>query len=325
MERKIGERQRWAWLAAGLSAPVAVLACGLGWVWVLGAGALVSIYYIYMERHLRPAGLAVMLPKRLGNFGRAAAGVTLLWTVLVMGWAANLADWAFPMVDGYPVLGWTVLALAAWGSWKGAGACGRCAGVLCLFLAVLYGVVAVFAVPDVELKQLKVQGNWRDGVAALAVFLLPASVWYVPGRRKKQGGHSYLLLALAVFAAALAAVTAGVLSPELAGEVPAPLYTLAQSVSLFGVVERIEPLLSAAMVMGVFSLLAAMACACRSLIGGRKAARWSGSICCAAAGAVMGWAGNMPVWLVAAGGAVLWGIIPLLAVALPDQKRRNSA
>ena len=88
-------------------------------------------------------GAAALLPKAL-------AVPVLLWTVFAMAWTANLSVLAFPMHDGFPGLGWIVLALAAWGSRKGAAACAACAGVLCLFLLVLYGTVVVFAVPDVK-------------------------------------------------------------------------------------------------------------------------------------------------------------------------------
>lgn len=303
MEQKIGERQRWAWLAGGLSAAFGICGCGLGWLWVLAGGLLVGLYYIYMDRVLPAGGLAVVLPK-------IPAVLTLLWTVTAMAWSANLADSAFPMVEGFPFLGWTMLALAAWGSWRGSAACARCAGVLCLFLIVLYGIVGAFAVPDIQPEYLKPAGRWTDSLLAAGLFLLPVGVWYLPcGRsRKKPAWAAGLLLPAA--GAALAAITAGVLSPLLAASLPSPLYTLAQSVSLFGVVERIEPLLSAAMTMGVFCLLSAMACACKALSEGLRPLKWSGAAACVAAAAAMGSAGKLPLEAIAAGSFFVWVVLP---------------
>ena len=81
MDQRIGERQRWAWLASGLSAAVAACACGFSWAWVLGAGLLVTVYYIYMDIRLRPRGLSAMLPQVLGKPGRVLAVLTLIWMV----------------------------------------------------------------------------------------------------------------------------------------------------------------------------------------------------------------------------------------------------
>lgn len=315
----IGRRQRWAWLAAGLSAAVGACACGLGWQWVLLGGLAASLYYFYLDRSLRPCGLAAVMCRSFGGLGRVLAFLTLLWTILALAWTANLADAAFPMVDGFPVLGWSLLALAAWGSWRGPAACGRCAGVLFLFLAALYGLLAAFALPDVRLSNLRPTGTWEQSLWALGLFLLPAGMWYGPCRRSKAPSWILFLL-LPLLAALLAAVTAGVLSPELAGILDAPLYTVAQSVSLFGVMERTEPLLSAALTMGVFCLLSSMACACRALAN-RK---WAGPAACLLAALALGPARAIPIKLLTLGAILFWLLIPLIAVLISTRPRAPS-
>ena len=324
MDQRIGERQRWAWLASGLSVAVAACTCGFGWIWVLGAGLITTVYYIYIDKKLGSAGLAAMLPRNLGRSGQILAIITMLWLVFAMAWVANLADAAFPMVDGFPVLGWTVLALAAWGSRKGVGACARSAGVLCLFLVALYGVIIVFAIPDVQIGYLKPDGQWQSGILAIGVFLLPATVWYVPCTRSKKQLAWQMALVLPVFAGVLAAVTVGVLSPELAGSMSAPLYSLAQSVSLFGVVERIEPLLSAAMTIGVFCLASAMACACRCLWSQARHWKWSGAACCIAAGILMGWVRNVDLELITAGNFLFMAAIPVITLWIGNLKEKRA-
>lgn len=316
MGQEIGERQRWAWLAAALSAVAAACLCGYHWLWVLLGSLAVTIYYMYMDRQVEPQGMAVTLTLALGTVGRILAALTLVWTLLVMGWAASLADTAFPMVDGFPVLGWALLALTAWGCRKGPAACAKCCGVLCLFLMALYGVVVVFAVPDVSWGNLRMSGSWTEVLWSIGLFLTPAAVWYAPCVKSKKTPAWSMAVVLPLSAAALAAVTAGVLTPKLAASRPVPLYDLAQSVSLFGVVERIEPLLSAAMTKGVFALLSVLACACQSLADQLRPWKWSGTACCAAAGAAMYLSGMMPVELITAGGMVFWVAIPLIAVGI---------
>lgn len=309
MNQRMGERQRWAWLVGGLSAAVGICACGLGWIWVVAGGLLAGLYYVYVDQVLPTAGLAAMLPKGLTL-------LTLLWLIVAMAWSANLADSAFPMINGFPVLGWTVLALAAWGSWKGAAACARCTGVLCLFLLILYSIVTVFALSDVQLENLKPYGSWQNGLWTAGLFLLPAVVWYLPCSKSREKPAWIVGITLPLAAGILAAVTSGVLSPLLAASLPSPLYTLTQSVSLFGVVERIEPLLSAAMTMGVFCLLSAMACAGKALLERIYPQKWGGIAVCAAAGVLMGAAAKVDIFVVTVGNLAVFWAVPLVYLML---------
>lgn len=308
----IGRRQRWAWLAAGLSAAIGACACGMSWLWVLAGGLTASLFDLYLDRCLRPCGLAAVLSASFGGLGRFLAVLTLIWTILVMAWTANLADAAFPMIDGFPILGWSLLALTAWGSWKGPATCARCAGVLFLFLTALYGLLAAFALPDVEWSNLRPAGPWEQSLWAMGLFLLPTGVWYSPCRRGERKPSWALFLLLPLLAALLAAVACGVLSPELAAVLDAPLYTVAQSVSLFGVMERMEPLLSAAMTMGVFCLLSSMACACRALAN-RK---WTGPAACLLAALAMGPARRIPLPILTLGAILFWLLIPMITVLI---------
>jgi len=314
MQSRITQRQRWVWLACAASAVAAVLLCRLNWLWVLIGGSVVCLYYLYIEERLGRDSLTQRLG-RLGFSGKVIAAIMLFWIILVMGYCACLADSAFPMVDGFPGLGWVLLVLTAWGSKKGPRACASCSGILSLFLLALYGVVAAFSLPDVELSYLRPEGRWTQAVAAAVIFLLPFGVWMVPVNAGKGRGRLWVLL-LPILAAALSAVTAGVLSPELAGTVQVPLYELARSVSVLGVVERIEPLLSAAMTMGVFCLLTSLACAGRSLAESIEPWSWSGPACCLGAAAAMYVAKALPggVWVV--GNLLIFLLFPAVLVSL---------
>ena len=312
MARSMGERQRWAWLAAGTSAVAATSLCGISWIWVLLGVGTTAVLSLWWDRTIRPAGLAPMLPHTFGVLGRIWAAVCAVFAVAALAWCANLAVRAFPLTRGGVVLGWTLLALAAWGCRKGPAACAACAGVLSLFLMILYGVVGGFALPDLRGEYLVPTGTWDQALLACGLSLLPAGVFFLPCRRRRPGGCWPWTLLIPLSAAALAAVTAGILSPELAAIPPAPLYLAAQSVSLFGVMEHIEPLLSAAMTMGIFSLMASLTCAVQALADQLRPWKWSGALACLAAAAVMGPVGRLPLELVALGAAAFFGLTPAL-------------
>jgi len=274
--------------------------------------------------HLRPCGAAQLLSAMFGKGGKVLAALMLVWTVVLMGRTAALADTAFPMVDGFPFLGLVMLAVAAWGGEKGAAACGRCAGVLSLFLLALYGLIAVFALPDVQLRWLQPLPDWENGIRSAGWFLMPAAIWFLPCRRGKTKRVRSGLMILPCSAALLAAITDGVLSPQLAAQQSPALYMVAQSVSLFGVLERMEPLLSVAMTMGVFSLLSALTCACREL--GREVALFSHwpFACCTLAALTMGYTSRLDDMWLTVGTSVFYVLFPLSAVQAERRKAKRA-
>lgn len=307
MSQPMGERQRWAWLACGSSAVAATCLGGRSWPWVLlGVGAATA-WALLLDRRLRPAGPA------LGGWRRVWALLCALFAAAALAWCANLAVRAFPLHRGGPVLGWILLALTAWGCRKGPAACARCAGVLALFLLPLYGAVAGFALPDVTWSYLQPAGSWDQALLALGLGLLPAGVFFLPCRRRRPDWPWPWVLGIPLGAAALAAVTAGILSPELAAIPPTPLYLAAQSISLFGVMEHMEPLLSVAMTMGVFCLMASLACTIQALGNRMRPWKWYGPLACLAAGAGMGLAGALPLEALALGAGICFGLVPLAA------------
>lgn len=321
----MGERQRWAWLAAGASAVTGTSLCGLSWPWVLlGVGGAAALSLLW-DSCLRPAGAAPMLSHTFGPLGRVWALVCALFSAAALAWCANLAVRAFPLAQGGPVLGWTLLALAAWGCRKGPGACAACAGVLTMFLLALYGAVAGFALPDLHWSYLIPTGSWRQALLALGLSLLPAGVFFLPCRRRRRERPWPWVLLLPLGAAALAAVTAGILSPELAAIPPTPLYLAAQSVSLFGVMEHIEPLLSVALTMGIFCLMAALTCAAQALADQVRPWKWSGPLACLAAAAAMGPAGHLPLEALALGAGVCFGVTPFFCLLRRRHGPKKSA
>ena len=74
MDSRIGERQRWVWLAAAVSAVSAILLCRLNWFWVLLGGLGICLYYLYIENRLGTDGFADRLT---GVTGKVLAAIML--------------------------------------------------------------------------------------------------------------------------------------------------------------------------------------------------------------------------------------------------------
>ena len=95
-------------------------------------------------------------------------------------------------------------------------------------------------------------GGARQTVRVIPAMLSLASLRYLPDRQGRTKGS--WLGALTLLPAVLAAVTAGCLSPRLTQQLELPFYTVSQSLSVLDVMERLEPLVSAPLLMGFFAL-----------------------------------------------------------------------
>ena len=139
-----------------------------------------------------------------------------------------------------------------------------------------------------------------------------------------------MLGVLALAPAAFAVVTSGCLSPQVAQADSLPLYTLAKSLSILSVMERLEPLVSAVLYLSFFALAALLTQSCAALFcGGLRrddAPRWLAPGICALALA-FGWvACPLPGWLSGGGAAVFWGVFPLvtlLVVAVKKDRKKQ--
>ncbi len=323
MAHEMGERQRWAWLTAAWSMVAAACLCGYGWGWVLVGAAAASLYDLYMDRAV-PAGGLVQVYERAGAIGKVLLVLSGLWAVVLMSWSSAKIQMAFPSIQAVPELSLVLLALAAWSSRKGIGAGAACSGVLCLVLVVLYGLLAAFAVPDLEWSQLRPWGTWEQGLLSWGLCLLPGVLWFLPRGPRYEKPCRWPAILLPIGSAILAAWTSGILSPQLAAVRPSPLYDLAQSVSILGVMERIEPILSVAMTMGLYALLSAFACTAQKI--GETIHPWGGYGILAAVVSGFGlyWAKSLDTIYVVVGTLFLWLLVPLLVMKIWNKNGANS-
>ena len=316
-------RQREAWGLAAMSAPTVLLLTGLGWTWVL-LGSLGAVCLRAALSALDAGAEGTLAEKTLRAFGRpVGAGILLLsalWLTLVLARTAAQANTAYPDDHLGQLPAVVLLALAAYCAWTGKQTAQNCAGVLALLLAALYALLLIAAAGTVEWAWCAPWGEPEDTAEALAVGLIPAAALYLP---QKRGQSPAGLTVAALAPAALALVTAGTLSPALAAREPIPFYTVAKSLHLFSVMERVEPILSGAMLLGMFCLAALFVRAAAELL--RRACgleeKWGSLAVCALALPTSIYTGRIPerVWVCAAG--IFWGLLPVLTLWVASGKK----
>ena len=315
MEGSISGRQAGAWGFCAASVPAVLTCAGLGWGWVLLGCAIAAGYYVLTQEL---ANGAVYLPElTVRAFGNVAGRTTLViggaFTLLAAAQTARRAGIAFP--DGTAELaGGVIVLLGTLAGEKGAKQATKVCGVLFLVLAGLYTIIILAAAKNVQLRWMEPWGGARQTLEVVPPLLVLTCLRFLPGR--KAAVKSGWLGLLAVCPAAFAALTAGCLSPRLTQQLTFPFYTVSQSLSVLGVMERLEPIVSAALFMGFFALESLLLEAGREqieraapIIAGKRWARAALGI------AVFGLSfltDGIPAEVWALGAAVCWGIVPLL-------------
>ena len=315
MEGSISGRQAGAWGFCAVSVPAVLTCAGLGWGWVLLGCAIVVGYYVLTQEL---AGGAVYLPEfTVRAFGKAAGRVVLaiggVFTLLAAAQTARQAGNAFP--DGTAELaGGVIVLLGTLAGEKGAKQAAKVCGVLFLVLAGLYTIIILAAAKNVQLRWMEPWGGARQTLEVVPPLLVLTCLRFLPGR--KAAVKSGWLGLLAVCPAAFAALTAGCLSPRLTQQLTFPFYTVSQSLSVLGVMERLEPVVSAALLLGFFALESLLLEATREqieraapIIAGKRWARVALGIVVFGLSFVTD---GIPAEAWALGAAVCWGIAPLL-------------
>ena len=315
MEGSISGRQAGAWGFCAASVPAVLTCAGLGWGWVLLGCAIAAGYYVLTQEL---AGGAVYLPElTVRAFGKAAGRVVLaiggVFTLLAAAQTAGRAGIAFP--DGTAELaGGVIVLLGTLAGEKDAKQAAKVCGVLFLVLAGLYTIIILAAAKNVQLRWMEPWGGARQTLEVVPPLLVLTCLRFLPGR--KAAVKSGWLGLLAVCPAAFAALTAGCLSPRLTQQLTFPFYTVSQSLSVLGVMERLEPVVSAALLLGFFALESLLLEATREqieraapIIAGKRWARVALGIVVFGLSFVTD---GIPAEAWALGAAVCWGIAPLL-------------
>lgn len=318
MNRQTESRQLCALTFSAFTVPAIMLLPRLGWLWA-GAASL-------------GAAVAVGLLVRLGfgektaqsvsrhTLGKCLLAALLLWNVLALGATARLLCQSYP--NGTPLIGLLLLLLAAYAASKGRRVVLRTGAIVFLLLVALYAVLIGFSLPDLRVRCLAPQRS-ADGRLLSAALLPVCGVWLAAGEKKRApvgwlaGGVTLALLA--------ALVTAGGISPQVAAREAFPFYTAAKSVSIFGTLERLEPLVSAAVTAGGFCALGLLCCLNETLLTLLLPRTAQASpmqpINFFGGGACLWLAEVLPSALTAVGSTIFWGLVPFLLLLLEKTKK----
>ena len=323
MYEQMTARQRSAWMVGAGSVPAVVLCAGISWQWALLGGATAAAVLGCGMALLRRSGMLSLGDGCVAAFGKpVGTAVRILaaaWLLLVAARLTRHAGRSFPETSDPVGMGLATLALAAWACRKGSAIPARCAGVIALALGGSYAVLLLPAAGQIQIEWLRPWGNWRDAVLPAAMLLLPGSAWYLAARPETERRTPALGL-LALLPAALAAIVSGCLSPRLAAAEGLPFYETIQGLRLDTAINRLEPLASAAMLLGYFCGICLLLRAAREAIGGKERP-WQMAIPALAGGGASFWADSVPEPLWTAGAAIFWGILPLLIPLVVDCKK----
>ena len=294
-------------LVAGLSHGAA-LCGGVDWRWALAA---IPVGMLLSRLLIRKAAAGALF-RGTGGFVLAAAYD--LWAVVLLSAVMERAARRIEVANARPGDGvWILLLFALLLLRMALGKSApffRAVEILWLAMAVLLAAVAVFSVPRIQLRWLMgPMGDWRESAAVLTLTLSPGLfilpyIYKVEGRPRLrwQGG-------LGAAAAALSAVTAGVLSPAVAGRLELPFFVAA---GVLGESVRGEGLISALWLLPDLTLAGLLS----RTWGGRYGP--AGAVGLALALVLMGVSTYFSPMILAAGTAILL----LLTLLIPTGKGR---
>lgn len=228
--------------AAGFCVTAAVAAmatAGFAWPAVLLGWTVSTLVMLVLGRcHREP----VLGPER----------ITLLLGVLTMAAAVHGAERAFPEDSTFPFVSLMLLLLL----WRGMRGTERTAestaAILGIILLPVLGAVLVFGLGETA-------GKWTRPVAAdwkqVWISAAAASPWWCLDRGKRDVRSWLWYGASAGVSLGLSVLTWGTLGSALAQTEQFPLYRSVQTVRILGVLQRMEALVAATLLMGGFGIL----------------------------------------------------------------------
>lgn len=240
VEKLSGRQLSVAVLVGGLSTAAAA-AGQMDWRWALAAV---------------PAGLAVgwLLLYRVGNgpLHPAVRGAYCAWAAVLMADVLRRTAERIQMAaGGGERIEWLLALLALpllWMGWGRTAAFFRAVEIFWLAALVLTAAILLLALPRVDWQYaLEPAGGWRESLLA-AAGVLSAGLFALPHLDKVKNASGGIgrglgwLAALGALSAALALVTAGLLSPAVEARLESPFFAAA---GLLGNSARLEGLVSA--------------------------------------------------------------------------------
>lgn len=249
---------------------VAVLVGGLSWVgaqagrmdwrWALAMLPLgVLLGWLLLRRVNRR-------PLFRGIGGGVLAVLYGAWAVVLMAWILRRTAQRIVYTGGSQAnLLWILVLLAlplVWVGWGKAAAFFRLVEILWLAVVAILAALLVLMIPNVHWPYLLLgPGSWRQSVSGMVevlsvgLFVLPYLYKVEAGEGNRRRGLTWFA-ALGVTGAVFTGLTAGVLSPALAGQLRDPFFA---AVGVLGGTARLEGLISALWLLPDLTLVGLLA------------------------------------------------------------------
>lgn len=297
----IAPRQLWAWLAVGMSAPLAHWS-GAGWLTALVTAAAVL-------------PLSALGAKGWADAGKWISAAGLIWIVAVLASLIPESGEYWPGNQNERVVPLALIVLAALSA--GGEKAARVGSVLFWVLVLVYAPVVLGASAGIEWEYLAETGlEWAPGLIAVLTVPALAGLW-------QEEGAARNIAPLGILAVAFAGITQGMLSIA-ACEMDTPFYEVGRSLRLGGM-SRFEPLIAVAVTFGWYcfaSFLLSAAAQLGSRIGWKEPwGIWgAGGI----TAALVLFDVQFDHWILAIGGTVLWILLPIISLQKnlkKDEKR----
>ena len=306
---------------AAFTVPAILLLPRTGWLWAAifaAAGAAVLAVLIFLRRRCAKP-LADIAAATFA--GKIALLAVLLWNGLMLGRIAAYLCRAYPSGDAFPLVGLILLLLAVGAAQKGAGAVIRTGAIVFFFLIGFYLLILGFSLPD--LRPAWLAPDTEPILAVLPAVLTPVSVLYLWEGGDGERRFALWLVGGVLLALLAALVTAGAVSPPVARHEIFPFYTAAKSVKILGAMERLEPLVSAALTAGGFCLLGTLAAANAKILSVfvPRPKNFSALTNFLVGGACLWVSGVMSEGIFALGMGIFWGFVPFLTLLLGSLKK----
>lgn len=225
------EKQLGAWLLCGFSV-VAILFLSRGdWRAVIAVMVGVGLVTVFGKPMIREQPTAMEKILGTGLF---------LWNIVVLG----KLGWELSKIHGVtnPMPGMILLILGGYGTKKKVHPV--ISGVLVFFLLGIYGMLYLFALPELKAENLLTKGQGE--LSGIAYGFLPMLLLYmykdISGKKR-----SYWILGCGIVAIGTAVITEGMGLPDF--------YSASMSVNIFGAMERLEPFVASAVTAGGFCLI----------------------------------------------------------------------
>lgn len=315
---RANSRQLCALGFCAFTVPAVLILPRVGWFWATAVSAACALLLALLAA-LRQKGADPAETAAGSSVGKGLLLLALGWNLLLLGASATQLCAIYPTGRTFPLIGLLLLVLAVYASQKGISAVLRVGAIVFFFLLPIYALILGFSLP-------KLHGEWLNPVFSarwtyFPAVLVPVTAVYLRGDWESGRVWPWLLGGV-VFAGLCALSTAGSLSPAVAAGETFPFYSAAKSVSVLGAMERLEPLVSAAMTAGGFCLLALLCAANRQML--EKLFPSAGGLAAALnlllGGAAMWLSKLIPGVVLAVGTTIFWGLFPLCILLLGARK-----